>query len=140
MRLARIVALLTSLTVAACGGGGGGGDPGSSGTCVRATPRALDFTAVQGGASPAPQRIGVSLVVTKPSIYRHYWLDSDPGWGSISLVDLATTYDLQVAITRTDQPPGTYVATVRVELLDYSSQEACGYQDVRVTYVVSAGP
>jgi hypothetical protein len=104
------------------------------------TPAALAFDAAAGAPLPAPQSVAISVgagesvtglvvSVTHPS-------GSTTGWLDASLSGATTPSTLSVRPSRTDLPPGTYRATVRIA----SPVAANSPQDVSVTYSIGTGP
>jgi hypothetical protein len=130
------------------GGGGGGG----SGGALVVTPGALTFTAVQNGPLPAPQSIHIHRDDLKVNFGSSFNSGYPPGWlqeTSFAHVDTTVSdFDLDFAITTTDETPGTYTTNYDTRLTKpgYCAPtggpcipgDLVGQKTIVITYIVTA--
>lgn len=131
--LGRMV-LAAALASAACSGGGGGDGGGLS-----LGQSSVSFAARQGGPVPAPQSIAVTVTASQAAyIVAGYPPGTpEPTWLSVSLGGSGANWSLSLSIAGTYFAPGTRTTTLRV-VVARSDQSVIAYQDLQVTYAVSA--
>src|SRR5215831_11435062 len=108
LRGARIACAGLVLLLAACGGGAGGGG-GSSGPSMSVSTTSVTFVAVQNGATPASQQVGVSVTGTVFG-----GIDSTAGnfFSASFSITGQTTGVITVTPSAPTLAPGTYTGSI----------------------------
>ncbi len=128
MRTAAAVVAI-ALLASGCGGGDGG-----SGISI--DPSSLSFSAERGGSAPGAQEIEVTVTSHRAASLGAGWVGGVPSWLAVyDFTGDSSPYHLSLQVTDTSLAPGTYTATLRVDIAD-ASENVIGYEDAAITYAV----
>lgn len=138
--LLRSITISTALAAAACSGDSGSPTPPP----LSADRTSVSFTAMQTGAVPPSQVLGMTLYVPTSEPVTYLVLGPppgtpDPGWLACSALPWDGTENrgrVQLTVTSTDLPIATHTTTLRIALAR-EDMSVIAYDDVAVSYSVS---